>query len=64
VIPVRGREGIFLFTPVSRPVLDPTWPPVQVLPGVKWPGHEASVKVKNAWRYLYLHSSLSSWCGA
>jgi hypothetical protein len=54
--------GIFFFTTVSRPVLGPTQPPIQWVPGalflgVKWPGREAdqsstsSVEVKNTWSF-------------
>jgi hypothetical protein len=65
-IAVRGFDsrrglGIFLFT-AFRPVLGPTQPPVQWIPGtfspdVKRPKREAdhsspfSAEVKNAWRY-------------
>jgi hypothetical protein len=50
---VRGSKvrvpaglGIFLFTTASRPVLGPTQPPIQWVPGalslgIKWPGREA-----------------------
>jgi hypothetical protein len=51
--------GIFLLTNASRPVLGPTHPPIQWVPGtlflgVNWPGREAdhstpsSVEIKNA----------------
>jgi hypothetical protein len=50
--------GTRLFLSVlSRPVLVPTLPPIQWIPGtispwVKWPGHEVDrASVKNAWIY-------------
>jgi hypothetical protein len=48
--------GTFLIT-TSKPVLMPTQPPIQCVPGVGWPEREAdhlrppSVTVKNAWSY-------------
>jgi hypothetical protein len=70
-IEVRGFDsrqelGIFLFTTASRPVLGPTQPPIQWVPGalpliVKRPGPEAdhsppsSAEIKE-WVELYLHS--------
>jgi hypothetical protein len=53
--------GIFLFTTASRPVLGPTQPPIQLVPWVKRPGHEAhhsplsSAEVKNAWSSISTH---------
>jgi hypothetical protein len=58
----QGLE-IFLFTTLSRPVLGPTQPPNQWIPGVlslavKLPEHEAdnsppsSAEVKNVWNYI------------
>jgi hypothetical protein len=55
-------DGNFIFTTVSRPVLGPTQPPIQRVPGalflrVKRPGREAdhsspsNAEVKNAWSY-------------
>jgi hypothetical protein len=70
------KMGIFLFTTVSRLVLGPTQPPVQLVPGalslgVKWPECEAdhsppsSAKVKECVA-LYLHSfpqyAFMVWC--
>jgi hypothetical protein len=62
--PLESRQGlgIFLSTTLSRPVLGPTQPPIQWVPGalslgVKRPGREAdhsppsNAEVKNAWRY-------------
>jgi hypothetical protein len=71
------REGlrIFLFTTASRPVLEPTQPPIQWVPGslslgVKRQGREAdhspppSAEVKE-YVELYLHySNTPSWRGA
>jgi hypothetical protein len=69
--------GIFLFTTASRPALDPTQPPIQLVPGalslgVKRPGREADLsptstaEVKNAWSYasippLHLHGMVLSY---
>jgi hypothetical protein len=58
----RQELGIFLLTTASRPVLEPTQPPIEWVPGalslgVKRPGREAdhspssSAEVKNAWIY-------------
>jgi hypothetical protein len=58
----RQRQGIFLFTTVSRTALVSTQPPTQLVPGalslgVKRPEREAvhspvsSAEVKNAWSY-------------
>jgi hypothetical protein len=58
----RQRLAIFLLTTASRPVLEPTQPPIQWVPwalslGVKRLGREAdnlppsSAEVKNAWSY-------------
>jgi hypothetical protein len=58
----RRGPGIFLFTAASRPVLGPTQPPIQWVPGtlslgVKQLGREADHsppsrnEVKNAWSY-------------
>jgi len=66
-------EICFLAT-TSRLVLGPTQPlhqlaPGALIPGVKWPGHEAdplplsSGKVKNVWSYAST-PSMSSWHGA
>jgi hypothetical protein len=66
-----GRVKIFLFSTASRPVLGPTQPPIQwvpgaVPPGVKRQGREAdrspptSAEVKKTWIYtstppIHLH---------
>jgi hypothetical protein len=68
-IPGRGRD-FFLFATTSRPVLGPTQPTIQWVPGtlspaVKWPGREAdrsppsSAEIVNAWRYS-LHGVVST----
>jgi hypothetical protein len=38
-VPVGAR--IFLFSTASRTTLGSTQPPIQWVPGVKWPGREA-----------------------
>jgi hypothetical protein len=49
------EQGLFLFVTAFRQALGHTQPPIQCLPGVKWPGREsdhlspASAEVKNAW---------------
>jgi len=65
--------GIFLFaTVVSRPALEPTQPPIQLVPrvhpsGVKQPGPEAdhsppySANVKNVQRYTSTHPYSMPW---
>jgi hypothetical protein len=70
----RWGLGIFLFTTASRTVLEPTQPPIQLVPGalslgVKRPGREAdhsppsSAEVKERVA-LYLHSpNTFSWRG-
>jgi hypothetical protein len=58
--------GILLFTIESRPVLEPTQPPIQWIPGalslgLKRPEREAdhpspySAEVKNEWSYTSSH---------
>jgi hypothetical protein len=71
----RRGLGIFLFTTASRTALEPTQPPIQLVPGVlslgvKRPGREAdhsppsSAEVEELVE-LYLHSpSTPSWRGA
>jgi hypothetical protein len=70
--PGRGL-GIFLFDNMSRPVLRPTQPPVQWVPGalsfrVNRPGHEAdhsplsSAEVNECVEF-YLHSPIRLHCG-
>jgi hypothetical protein len=64
LIPTRDW---FPFPTAIRPALGPTHPPVQWVPGLKWPGRDAdplplsNAEVKNAVlnsaRYTY------SWCG-
>jgi hypothetical protein len=74
-----SRQGlaIFLFTATSRPVLGPTHPPIQWVPGalslgVRPPKREvdhsspSSDEVKNAWSYtstlpVRLHGVVLSW---
>jgi hypothetical protein len=52
--PAGPTMGFFLFSTASRPVLEPTQPPIQWIP---WLGREAdhsapfSAEVKNAWSY-------------
>jgi hypothetical protein len=70
----RQGLGIFLFTTASRPVLRPTQPPIQWVPGaislgVKRPGHEAdhshpsNAEVNNAWSYTSTPQyKLIKWC--
>jgi len=65
---------IFLFTTTSRPVLGPTQPPIQWVPGalsleVKRSGREAdhlspsNAEGKNAWRYTCTAQYVfMSWC--
>jgi hypothetical protein len=36
----QGKQ-IFLYATASRPVLRPTQPPIQLVPGVKWPACQA-----------------------
>jgi hypothetical protein len=71
-IPGKGKE-IFLYFTASRPILRPTQPPVQPVPGahspgVKQPGHEAdhsppfSAEVKNGGAIPPLHDT-SLWHG-
>jgi hypothetical protein len=68
------EQDITLFSPSSRPTLEPTQPPIQwvegaLSPGVKRPGHEAdysppaNAKVKNC-EAIPLLPHTSSWCGA
>jgi hypothetical protein len=63
VVQVPAEAGIFLFTTVTRPVLGPTQPPIQWVPGalslgVKRSGREADhsppsgAEVKNEWSYV------------
>jgi hypothetical protein len=72
----RQGLGIFRFTTASRPALEPTQPPIQLVQGalslgVKRPGREvdhsppSSAEVKNAWSYtstpsIYLHGMVLS----
>jgi hypothetical protein len=58
---VRVRVQVwrrFLLSMSPRLVVGPIQPPIQQLPGVKRPGHEAdhspptSAKVKNTWIYI------------
>jgi hypothetical protein len=70
----RQKLGIFLFTTASRPVPDPTLPPIQWVAGslslgVKWSRREAdhpppsSAEVKNAWSYTSTPQYiLMAWC--
>jgi len=69
----REELGIFLFTTVSRPALDPTQPPIQGLPGalslrVKWLRREAdhsppsSAEVKNTWSNSTPQYVFMAWC--
>jgi hypothetical protein len=73
---LESRQGleIFLFTTLSRPVLGPTQPPIQWIPGalslgVKRERREAdhsppsSSEVKNAWSYTSTPPT-PSWRGA
>jgi hypothetical protein len=52
-----GRVENFLFSTSSRPALVPTQPPLEWVPGVKQPGHEAdhsppaSAEAKKMWIY-------------
>jgi hypothetical protein len=69
-IPGRGGERIFFFVTVSRPVVRPTKPPIQWVPGtlslgVKRPGRESDhsppsiTEVKECLElYLYSHIHL------
>jgi hypothetical protein len=51
------RTKNFLFLTSFRPALGPTQPPIQLVPGVKWPGREADhslptvAEVKKMWIY-------------
>jgi hypothetical protein len=70
----RQGLGIFLFTTVSRPALEPLQPPFQWITGtlslgVKRPGREAdhpppsSVEVQHAWSYASnLQYAFMAWC--
>jgi hypothetical protein len=70
----RQRVGIFLFTTVSRPALEPTQPPIQWVSGVlylgaKRPQREAdhstlsSAQVKNARSYTSTPpDAFMAWC--
>jgi hypothetical protein len=52
----RYEQQIILFCKVSRPVLGPKKPPIQLVLGIKWPRREADrlpqskVEVKKEWR--------------
>jgi len=59
---LRARKGIFLFASSSRKVLEPTYPPLNLVPGALYPGvkrqkREAnllppfSFEVKNSWSF-------------
>jgi hypothetical protein len=59
---ILNRSRTFLFVTMSRSVLGPTQPPIQLVPGAlslgkEWLGSEddhsppCSAKVKNAWSY-------------
>jgi hypothetical protein len=65
---LAGGLGIFLFTTVSRTVLEPTQPPIQYKPGALSPGvkrlvseadhlSQSSAEVKNTWSYTPKTSS-------
>jgi len=70
----RQGLGIFQFTTVSRPALEPTLPPIQWVPGVlslevKRPGREtdhsppSSAEVNNVWRYNSTPQyAFMAWC--
>jgi hypothetical protein len=65
----RWGQVIDIFATASRPALGPTQPPVQWLPGIKWPGREAdqlppsSSNVKYAWNYTFTYPCvLMAWC--
>jgi len=51
----------FLFITTSFLVLEPTQPPIQMVPGVKWLGREgdyspsSSAHVKNVWSFTSTH---------
>jgi hypothetical protein len=61
----------FIFSTLSRPALRFTQPPIQLIPGVKWPGHEAdhssptSAEVKKMWIYtsipIHFHGVVLNW---
>jgi hypothetical protein len=69
---LSAQKGFFLFTIASRPVLGPTQPPIQWVPGVQRTGRESdhsppsSAEVKNALSYtsapaIRLHGVVLSW---
>jgi hypothetical protein len=62
----RQELGIFFFATASRPILGPTQPPIQLVPGalsplVRGEGYEVDhsppsrAEIKNAWSYISTH---------
>jgi hypothetical protein len=66
---IPGRRKVFFFASATRPVLGPTEPLIQLVPGIKRKGREAdyslpsSAEVKNAWSYISTPQyDFFSWC--
>jgi hypothetical protein len=44
----RRRLYTFFFSKMPRPALAPTRPPIQRVPGVRWPGHDLDLSYPKA----------------